>query len=156
MVAPIVLGLGGVALAANPTGLPSDQIAISGSCLSVSQVVAAGNQAMALYALGDEPAGVIVNGNWVPAAAVANSVALVSAGGCAGPALPTNSPLLPTDQITVALACPTSGQVIVAAQDAIALYVPGDLPAGVFVNGSWIPAGIAASSGGYLAGGCVA
>ena len=39
-----------------------------------------------------------------------------------------------------------------AAQDAIALYVAGDAPAGVIVNGNWVPAGIAANAGGPVPG----
>jgi hypothetical protein len=156
IVLPLVLGLGGVALAANPTNpppaLPSDQIVLTGVCLSSTQVNVAAQQAIGQYVAGDQPAGLIVNGNWVPAAAVANSEVYV--GGCAGPVLPTSSSLLPTDQITIN-GCPSIAQVTTAAQDAVALYVPGDAPAGVIVNGNWVPAAIAASAGGSLAsGGC--
>ena len=156
IVLPLVLGLGGVALAANPTNpppaLPSDQVALTGLCLSASQVAVAGQQALSFYAVGSQPAGVIINGNWMPAPMIANSEAYV--GGCAGPVLPTSSSLLPTDQITIN-GCPSNAQVTTAAQDAVALYVPGDAPAGVIVNGNWVPAAIAASAGGSVAsGGC--
>ena len=155
IVLPLVLGLGGVALAANPTNpppaLPSDQVALTGVCLSSSQVAVAAQQALSFYAVGSQPAGVIVNGNWVPAEAVANSEVYV--GGCAGPVLPTSSSLLPTDQITIN-GCPSVAQVVTAAQDAIALYVGGDAPAGVTVNGNWVPAGLAANGGSLASGGC--
>jgi hypothetical protein len=155
MVLPLVLGFGGVALAGNPTNpppvLPSDQIVLTGVCLSSTQVNAAAQQAIGLYVAGDQPAGLIVNGNWLPAAAIANSEVYV--GGCAGPVLPTSSSLLPTDQITIT-GCPSIAQVVTAAQDAIALYVPGDAPAGVTVNGNWVPAGIAASGGSFATSGC--
>jgi hypothetical protein len=156
MVAPLVLGLGGVALAANPTNppppLPPDQIVLSAVCVSATQVTAAAQQALSLYVAGSPPAGLIINGNWMPAAQVASSVEY--GGGCAGPIVPTGSPLLPTDQIAIA-GCPSIAQVTTAAQDAVALYVPGAAPAGVIVNGNWVPAGIAASPGGSLAsGGC--
>jgi len=155
IVLPLVLGLGGVALAANPTNpppaLPSDQVALTGVCLSSSQVAVAAQQALSFYAVGSQPAGVIVNGNWVPAEAVANSEVYV--GGCAGPVLPTSSSLLPTDQITIN-GCPSVAQVVTAAQDAIALDVGGDAPAGVTVNGNWVPAGLAANGGSLASGGC--
>jgi hypothetical protein len=153
---PLALGLGGVALAANPTNppppLPSDQIALSGVCLSATQVTEAAQQALSLYVVGSPPAGVIINGDWVPAPMVANSEEYV--GGCAGPVFPTSSSFLPTDQISIT-GCPSIAQVTTAAQDALALYLPGEPPAGVIVNGNWVPAGIAASAGGSLAsGGC--
>ena len=155
IVLPLVLGLGGVALAANPTNpppaLPSDQIVLTGVCLSSTQVDAAAQQAIGQYAAGDQPAGLVVNGNWMPAAAVADSEVYV--GGCAGPVLPTSSTLLPTDQITMT-GCPSVAQVVTAAQDAIALYVTGDAPAGVIVNGNWVPAGLAANGGSLASGGC--
>jgi hypothetical protein len=151
-VAPLVLGFGGVALAANPTDppppLPPDQVVLNGSCLSATQVAAAVQQATSQYFPGAEPAGVIINGNWMPAAIVANSEQYVN--GCAGPVLPTNSSLLPTDQITMA-ACPSVAQLVTAGQDALGLYVPGDAPAGVIVDGDWVPAGIASTAGGALA-----
>ena len=156
MVAPLVLGLGGVALAANPTNpppaLPSDQIVLTGACLSATQVSVAVQQAISQYAPGDQPAGVIINGNWMPAATLANSEGYV--GGCAGPLLPTNSSLLPTDQVAINGACLSVAQVMTAGQDAIGLYVAGDAPAGVIVNGNWVPAGIAANTGGSVASGC--
>jgi hypothetical protein len=159
MVVPLVLGFGGVALASNPTqpppALPSDQVVLNGSCLSVTQVLAAAQQAVSFYAPGDQPAGLLVNGDWLPAAMVANSGASVGANGCVGPILPTNSPFLPTDQITVTGICPSVTQVMTAAQDAITLYAPGDAPAGVIVSGNWVPAGVASSAGGNAAsGGC--
>ncbi len=155
IVLPLVLGFGGMALAANPTNpppaLPSDQIALTGVCLSATQVTAATQQALSQYAVGDQPAGLIINGTWMPASVVANTETYV--GGCAAPQLPTNSALLPTDQITVN-GCPSIAQVESAAQDAIAVYVAGDAPAGVIVNGNWAPAGIASSGGTVGSNGC--
>lgn len=153
---PLTLGLGGVALAANPTNppppLPPDQVALIGVCLSSAQVTTAAQQALSLYVVGSPPAGLIVNGNWVPASMVASSV--VYQGGCAGPAAPTSSSFLPTDQINIT-GCRSIAQVTTAAQDAVDLYTPGDAPAGVIVNGNWVPAGLAASPGGSVAsGGC--
>ncbi len=156
VVAPLVLGLGGEALAANPTDppppLPADQIVLSGICLSSSQVTQAAQQALSLYVTGAPPAGLIINDNWLPAAQVASSVGY--GGGCAGPLVPTGGAFRPTDQIAIA-GCPSVTQVMTAAQDALALYVPGAAPAGVIVNGNWVPAGIDASAGGPVAsGGC--
>jgi hypothetical protein len=149
MVAPLVLGFAGVAVAANPTDpppvLPSDQIVLNGSCISSAQVSTAAEQAVALYLPGSQPAGLIVNGNWLPAAMVANSGEYTGASPCAGPQL---SSVLAPDQITL-VGCMSVTQVMTAAQDAIDLYAPGDVPAGVIVNSNWVPAGIAASAGGY-------
>ncbi len=154
IVLPLVLGSAGMALAANPTNppppLPSDQIALVGVCLSSTQVSIAAQQALAQYVAGGPPAGLIVNGNWVPAAAVANTQTYVN--GCAVPELPSNSTLVPADQITIS-GCPSITQVEAVAQDAITFYVPGDNPAGVIVNGNWVPAGVAAT-GGTVANGC--
>jgi hypothetical protein len=158
MIAPLILGLGGVALASNPTNpppaLPSDQIVLSGNCLPIAQVLATAQQAISLYAPGDQPAGLIVNGTWMPASMVVNSGVYVGANGCALPLLPTNSSLLATDQIIVTGVCPTLTQVMTAAQDALALYTAGGSPAGVIVNGNWVPAGVAANPGGSLSNGC--
>jgi len=149
MMAPLVLGFAGVAAAANPTDpppvLPSDQIVLNGSCISSTQVSAAAEKAVALYQPGGQPAGLIVNGNWLPAAMVANSAEYIGASPCAGPQV---SSVLAPDQITL-VGCMSAAQVMTAAQDAIDLYAPGDVPAGVIVNSNWIPAGIAAGAGGY-------
>ncbi|MGO9657394.1 MAG: hypothetical protein ACLQVK_27385 [Acidimicrobiales bacterium] len=159
IVLPLTLGFGGVALAANPTNppppLPPDQIALMGVCLSSAQVTAAAQQAQGLYVAGSPPAGLIINGNWVPASEVATAVAYT--GGCAGPASPTSNALLPADQINMS-GCASIAEVTTAAQDAVALYSPGDEPAGVIVNGNWVPATIAASPGGDSVGsnGCAA
>jgi hypothetical protein len=156
MVAPLVLGLGGVALASNPTNpppaLPSDQIVLSGSCISASQVLAAAQQAAGLYVPGGPPAGVIVNGNWIPVAMVSKSNEYVNNSACAGPLLPSTK--LPSDQISLDGPCLLQAQVMAAAHEAIDLYVPGGPPAGVIVNGTWVPAGIAANAGGFLVNGC--
>jgi hypothetical protein len=153
MVAPLVLGFAGVAVAGNPTDpppvLPADQIVLNGSCLSVTQVTSAAQQAIGLYAVGDQPAGLIINGNWMPAAMVANSGEYVGADGCAGPLLPLVP--LPADQIALT-GCVSVAQVTTAALDATDLYVTGDAPAGVIVNGNWVPAGLASNAGGYPAG----
>jgi hypothetical protein len=149
MVAPLVLGFAGVAVAANPSDpppvLPSDQIVLNGSCISATQVSTAAGQAVALYLPGSQPAGLIVNGDWLPAAMVANSGEYMGASPCAGPQISTAAS---ADQITL-VGCMSTTQVMTAAQDAIDLYVTGDVPAGVIVNGNWVPAGIAASAGGY-------
>jgi len=151
MVAPLVLGFAGVAVAANPTNpppvLPSDQIVLTGSCVSATQVLAAAQQAVSLYLPGSQPAGLIVNGNWLPAAMVAQSGEYVGAGQCAGPQVPS---VLPADQITLT-GCVSATEEATAAQDAIALYVAGDAPAGIIVNGNWVPGGIATNAGGYAA-----
>jgi hypothetical protein len=155
IMAPLALGLGGVAFAQNPTEppppLPADQIVLNGSCLSVPQVMAAAQDAIALFVPGDQPAGVIVNDNWVPAAA-AGAVPYIISTGCVGtaPVAPGYNPLAPTDQIVLNGTCLSVLDVTTAAQDAIALYLPGDQPAGVTVNGNWVPSGIAARPGGTL------
>ena len=155
MVTPIVLGFAGAALAANPTvsssPLPADQIVINSSCITVAQMVAAGQQAEALYVPGGPPAGLIINGNWMPAAMVVNSGEYIGANGCDPGVLPSNQvpSALPADQVTIAVACPSLSQVVAAAQDAISMYVPGGPPAGVITNGNWLPAGVAAGAGGY-------
>ncbi len=151
MVAPLVLGFAGVAMAGNPVNpppaLPSDQIVLSGTCVSATQVSVAAQQAVSLYLPGSQPAGLIVNGNWLPAAMAAQSGEFVGASQCAGPQVPS---LLPADQITLT-GCVTSTEEATAAQDAIALYLAGDAPAGIVVNGNWVPAGIATNAGGYAA-----
>jgi hypothetical protein len=152
---PIALGPAGMALGANPTNpppaLPSDQIALVGVCLSPTQVTAAAQQALAQYVAGDQPAGLIVNGNWVPAAVVATTQTYVN--GCAVPELPSNSTLVPADQIAIS-GCPSITQVETVAQDAVDFYASGDDPAGVIVNGNWVPAGIAATGGAVGSNGC--
>jgi hypothetical protein len=152
---PLVLGPAGMALAANPTNppppLPSDQIALVGVCLSPTQVSVAAQQALGQYVAGDQPAGLIINGNWIPAAAVATTETYVN--GCAVPELPTNSTLVPADQITIS-GCPSITQVEAVALDTIAYYVPGDEPAGVIVNGNWVPAGVASTGGTVGSSGC--
>ncbi|MGD0808696.1 MAG: hypothetical protein ABSA91_03130 [Acidimicrobiales bacterium] len=155
IVLPLVLGPAGMALAANPTNpppaLPADQIALVGVCLSPAQVTAAAQQAVAQYVAGDQPAGVVINGNWMPAAEVATNETYV--GGCAIPELLSNSTLVPSDQITMS-GCPSVPQVEAAALDAIASYASGDDPAGVIVNGNWVPAGIASTGGTVGTSGC--
>jgi hypothetical protein len=154
-VLPLVLGPAGMALAANPTNpppaLPSDQIALVGVCLSATQVATATQQALGQFVAGDQPAGLIINGNWIPALAVASTETYVN--GCAVPQLPSNSTLVPTDQISIS-GCPSITQVETVAQDAIAFYVSGDDPAGVIVNGNWVPAGIASTGGAVGSEGC--
>jgi hypothetical protein len=155
IVLPLVLGPAGMALAANPTNpppaLPSDQIALVGVCLSPTQVSAAAQQALGQFVAGGPPAGLIINGNWVPASAVAGTQTYVN--GCAVPELPSNSTLVPADQITIS-GCPSITQVEAVAKDAIAFYVSGDDPAGVIVNGNWVPAGIASTGGTVGSEGC--
>jgi hypothetical protein len=151
MVAPLVLGFAGVAVAGNPTDpppvLPTDQIVLNGTCVSAAQVLAAAQQAVAQYTPGTQPAGVIVNGSWLPAAMVAQAGEYVGAGQCAGPQVPS---VLPADQITLT-GCVSATQEATAAQDAIDLYAAGDAPAGILVNSNWVPAGIATNAGGYAA-----
>jgi hypothetical protein len=50
-----------------PTSLPNDQLIVSGSCVTESQLLTASLQAISDYAPGSQPAGVYINGNWVPA-----------------------------------------------------------------------------------------
>jgi hypothetical protein len=150
---PLLLQFGGVALAQSaaqpaPT-LPADQVVLNGTCVSMSQVIAAAQTALAAYAPGDQPAGVIVNGTWEPAA-LAHVGALATSQGCvgvaastSGPVSSTNLPAGETDQIAVTGTCLSAAQVVAAAQDAVMLYAPGDQPAGVIVNGTWVPAAAA-------------
>jgi len=152
MVTTLVLGSGGVALAGNPTNppppLPPDEVVLTGVCVSLSQVMAAAQDAINLYAPGDPPAGVIVNDDWVPAALAARTVQFAATSGCAGT-------LLQPDEIVVNGPCVSVGQVTAAAQEAIGLYAPGDAPAGVIVNGTWVPAGVAESAiGNAVSNGC--
>ena len=152
VVAPVVLGFAGAAFAQAPasTGatMPADQIVLTGACLSAAQVSTAAAQALNAYAIGDQPAGLIINGTWIPAALAATGEQYVN--GCAGPLLPANSNLLPTDQIVVSGNCPTQAQVTTAATDALSLYATGDQPAGVVVNGIFVPAGVASTADGTL------
>jgi hypothetical protein len=69
----IALAVPGIAAIAQGATLPADQIVLNGSCLSVDDVLAAAQQAMAAYVLGGPPAGVIINNNWVPAAFLASN-----------------------------------------------------------------------------------
>jgi hypothetical protein len=152
MVATLVLGPGGVALADNPhnppPALPPDELVLTGACVSLSLVMAAAEQAMNLYAPGAAPAGVVVNDDWVPAALGSGTVQFAATSGCAGTQLPA-------DQIVVTGACPSVGQVTAAAQQALGLYAPGDAPAGVIVNGTWVPAGVAeTAAGNTVSNGC--
>jgi len=155
IVLPLVLGPAGMALAANPTNppppLPSDQIALVGVCLSPTQVSLAAQEALGQFVAGGPPAGLIINGNWVPASAVATTQTYVN--GCAVPELPSNSTLVPADQISIS-GCPSITQVETVAEDAIAYYVSGDDPAGVIVNGNWVPAGVASTGGAIGSSGC--
>ena len=119
--APLVLGLGGVAVASNPTAtspaLPSDQIALNGSCIPATQVLAAAQKALSLYIPGGPPAGVIVNGNWIPAGMVTTSTGYVGGGLCAGL-------VVATDQV-ILTGSPTATQVMAAAKQALSLYEIG-------------------------------
>ena len=99
LTASLVLGLSSPAIAGNPTPppppLPADQLVLTGYCLPVDTVLAAADQALGLYALGDQPAGVIINGNWVPAAYLAsNAGEYAVTTGCAPPT-PTTAPVPP-------------------------------------------------------------
>jgi hypothetical protein len=162
MVAPLVLGLGGAAeaQAGSPTGaaaMPADQIVLAGSCVSEAQVATAVQQAGSLYVPGAQPAGLIINGYWVPADAIAYSGEFFNTTGCATPAAGSNAPqlALATDQIAVNGDCVAPASVITAAQDATDLYVQGGAPAGVILNGTWIPAGAASAVGGaVISDGC--
>jgi hypothetical protein len=151
IVAPLVLGSAGVALAGNPTDppppLPPDQIVLNGTCVSAAQVATAAQQALAQYTPGSPPAGLIVNGSWLPVAMSDATGVYVGAGQCAGPQVPS---VLPADQIRLT-GCVSATQEATAAQDAIDLYAAGDAPAGILVNSNWVPAGIATNAGGYAA-----
>jgi hypothetical protein len=150
MVATMVVGLGGVAVASTSSAIvapfASDQIVINGTCSS-AQVMAMAAQAMSLYAPGDQPAGVIVNGQWLPAGMGANSSAFVTSSGCA-------VALLETDQIVLNGVCLSPNLVIATAREAMSLYAWGSQPAGVIVNGIWEPAAQAADLGVSISNGC--
>ncbi len=147
MVAPLLAGFAGVAVAGNPTDppppLPPDQLVLNGTCVSAAQVSTAAAQALSLYLPGSPPAGLIINGAWLPAAMASQGV--VGPNQCAGPQVPA---VLPADQIELT-GCVSATQEATAAQDAIDLYAAGDAPAGIIVNSNWVPAGIATNAGGY-------
>jgi hypothetical protein len=117
----------------------------------------AAQQSWSLYAPGAQPAGLIINGYWVPAEAIAYSGEIFNGSGCADVALGSNAPqlALATDQIALNGTCVAPADVMTAAQDAADLYVVGGAPAGVIVNGTWIPAGAASAAGGsVISNGC--
>ena len=111
LTASLVLGLSTAATAGNPTPppppLPPDQLVLTGSCLTVDAVLAAANQAMSLYVPGDQPAGVIINGNWVPAAWLASNAGLYAVTtGCPPTPTPVTTPVtvapVPSSMTTLA------------------------------------------------------
>ena len=116
----LVLGLTSPALAGNPSPppppLPPDQLVLTGYCLTVDTVLAAADQALGLYVPGDQPAGVIINGNWVPAAYLAaNAGSYAVTTGCPTPTPTTVAPvpsstttLAPTTTSTVPVTSSTS------------------------------------------------
>jgi hypothetical protein len=81
----VFLGLGlcvgaelwGMSGEAGATTAP-DQIVLTGTCISAAQIQAADNEALNVYYLdagpGDQPAGVWINTNWVPASLLSEEV----------------------------------------------------------------------------------
>ena len=62
-----LLGMPSAAFGSTP---PPDQLTITGSCITVPELVALAEQAIMAYVVNGPPAGVWVNGNWVPAVAL--------------------------------------------------------------------------------------
>jgi hypothetical protein len=73
-------------------------------------------------------------------------------------AVPTVAPVaqagtLPADQIVLDGSCLSMGDVLGAAQAALAAYVAGGPPAGVTINNDWVPAVYLLTNAGQFAGG---
>jgi hypothetical protein len=67
-----------------PANLPADQLILNGSCIPAQTIFQTAEEAMANYAPGSAPAGVYLNGGWVPAPYMAAFSGLVAVGapGC--------------------------------------------------------------------------
>jgi hypothetical protein len=66
-IAIIALAVPTVAPMAQAATPPADQIVLTGSCLSMGDVLGAAQAALAAYVAGGPPAGVTINNDWVPA-----------------------------------------------------------------------------------------
>ena len=101
-VAIIALAVPAVTSVAQADTPPADQIVLDGSCLSLSDVLAAAQQAIAAYVPGGPPAGVTINNTWAPAVLLLTNAGYFAGdlGWCAQVAPPTTTnddPTTPTD-----------------------------------------------------------
>ncbi|MGP8206446.1 MAG: hypothetical protein ACLQVK_10435 [Acidimicrobiales bacterium] len=87
-----------------PANLGPDQLVLSGTCIPASTIVQTAEDAMALYVAFGPPAGVYVDGNWVPAAYLAGTA---SGNYVVGPAACLN-PVLPPPVVTTTTASTTT------------------------------------------------
>ena len=86
-----------------PTNLAPDQLVLTGTCIPATTIVPEAQDAMALYVPFGPPAGVYVNGNWVPAAYLAGAASgnyIVGAPGCTNPVAPPTSVPISTTTTT--------------------------------------------------------
>ena len=77
-----------------PANLAPDQLVLTGTCIPDTTIVPEAQDAMALYVPFGPPAGVYINGNWVPAAFLAGTASgnyVVGAPGCLSPVAPPTS-----------------------------------------------------------------
>ncbi|MGA3218116.1 MAG: hypothetical protein ABSE77_03395 [Acidimicrobiales bacterium] len=101
-VAIIALAVPAVASVAQADTPPADQIVLDGSCLSLSDVLSAAQQAIAAYVPGGPPAGVTINNTWVPAVFLLTNAGEFGGGlglcvQTAPPATTTDGSTTPTD-----------------------------------------------------------
>jgi hypothetical protein len=101
-VAIIALAVPAVTSVAQADTPPADQIVLDGSCLSLSDVLSAAQQAIAAYVPGGPPAGVTINNTWVPAVSLLTNAGNFAddLGLCtqtAPPATTNDDPTIPTD-----------------------------------------------------------
>ena len=115
LTAGLVLGLSSPAIAGNPTPppppLPADQVNLAGGCITLLDVSVAITTAIYDYVPNGPPAGIIVNGNWVPAALAATTPGnFVDYDGCPVPQPPVTTPVTvaPTTTPTTAPVTTTS------------------------------------------------
>jgi hypothetical protein len=86
-----------------PANLAPDQLVLTGSCIPDTTIVPEAQDAMALYVPFGPPAGVYINGNWVPAAYLAGTASgnfVVGAAGCLNPVAPPTSVPISTTTTT--------------------------------------------------------
>jgi hypothetical protein len=86
-----------------PANLAPDQLVLTGTCIPDTTIVPEAQDAMALYVPFGPPAGVYINGNWVPAAYLAGPASgnyIVGAAGCTNPVAPPTSVPIPTTTTT--------------------------------------------------------
>jgi len=145
MAAMLLLGTAGIASATAPIStIPTDQVVLSGSCITLLQVSTAVSMAQDNYVPGGAPAEIIVNGTVVPVAVAANTPGnYVVNLGC--PYFSGSVNPLPKDQVALGGTCTTLVQVQNAVALATANYTPGNPPAGIVVNGNFVPVGLAGS-----------